>query len=428
MRKEIRFVHGYEIMTNPGSNIEIVKEYMQATGSGNIVKIMSLLADDVVWNVAGSTNVSTVGLLKGKEQVLKWIQDFPDNFKPLEIAINDYLSNETDVVALGRFRHLVKSTGRIVGSPMIIKFSIKSGKISRYQILEDSNILSKAFDSNYNWDTQKIRINGTIYEYEDRGNGEPILFAHGLFLNHTTFNEQINGLEKTFRCLSFDMPGHGGSSYRKGWTLGSLADDFALFIEENDLKPVTFVGQSFGGTVGMILAAKYPELVERLILVGTTARDEFNARRKKWSEIKHRILTASCSELEEVFKEIQDKTKTDGWLSKNQEKSETERKIMLSHKPEGLALAIDAAVLGRVDITDILSTIKCPTLVAVGTDDTGTPPELSHEIVNKISNSKLETIKNAGHHVHLEAPETLNRIIIEFMNIQTMNAQLGADK
>ena len=404
-------------MTTPVSNIEIVKEYMQATGSGNIDKIMNLLADDVIWNVAGSTNVSTVGLLKGKEQILKWIQDFPENFEPLEIAISDYLSNERDVVAIGRFRHLVKATGRTVGSPMIIKFSIKSGKISHYQILEDSNILNKAFDSNYNWDTQEIKINGTIYEYEDRGNGKPILFAHGLFLNHTTFNGQINCLEKSFRCISFNMPGHGGSGYRKeGWTLDSLADDFALFIEENDLKPVTFVGQSFGGTVGMILAARYPELVEKLILVGTTARAEFNARKKNWTEIRQHILTASFPELEELFKKIQAKTKANGWLAKNQEKSEIERKIMLSHKPEGLALAIDAAVLGRTDITDILNTIKCPTIVVIGTDDTGTPPELSDEIANKIPNSKLETIKNAGHHLHLEAPEALSKIIIEFMN------------
>ena len=404
-------------MTNQDQNIKLVKEYLQALGSGDFDSIAEMLTDDVIWNVAGSPNVSTVGLLKGKEQVLKWLLNFPENFKPLELTFKYYLSNENDVVAVGKFRHVVKSTGRIAGSNMVMIISVKTGKISRYEILEDSDLLNKAFDPNYSWDIQKVKINGHIYEYGDKGIGEPILFAHGLFMNHTIFESQIKLLEKAFRCISFNMPGHGESGYNKeGWTLDSLVDDLALFITENDLKSVTFVGQSFGGTVGMILAARYPELVKKLILLGTTSHEEFSDRIENWKGVRKNILTASPSELEEVFKKIQEKTKGKGWLENNQDEAKEERKLMLSHDVEGLAIAIDAAVLGRENITNILSTIKCPTTVVIGTDDTATPIELSYEIANKIPNSKLEIIQNAGHHLHIEAPEALSKIMIEFMN------------
>jgi len=399
------------------ANVKLVKEFIQALASGDLDSIRVLLADDVIWNVAGSTNVSTVGLLNGKEQVLKWVVNFPENFKPLDFTFKDYFSNESDVLAVGRFRHLIKSTGRIVGSNMVMKFSVKSGEISRYEILEDSDLLNKAFDSNYNWDMQKIKINGNIYEYEDRGIGAPIIFGHGLFMDHTIFDSQIKLLETSFRCISFDMPGHGGSGYNKeGWTLDSLVDDLALFIEENDLKPVTYVGQSFGGTVGMMLAAKYPELVGKLILVGTTAHAEFNDRRENWNTMRQNILTASPSELEEIFKKVQEHTKSKVWLAKNQDKAEKERKIMQAHKVEGLSIAIDAVVLKRKDITHILNNIECLTTVVIGTDDTATPIELSYEIADKIPNSKLEIIKNAGHHLHIEDPEAFSNIMIEVMS------------
>ena len=86
-------------MNNNIQNIQIVKdyfqatsEYLQATTNKNIDKIMELLTDDVIWNVAGSINVSTTGLLKGKEQVKKWMLGFPENFQPLDFPINDFFS------------------------------------------------------------------------------------------------------------------------------------------------------------------------------------------------------------------------------------------------------------------------------------------------------------------------------------------------
>lgn len=399
------------------ANIELVKEYFQAIANANLGKIMELLADDVVWHIAGSINVSTVGLLKGKEQVVKWLLDFPQNFKTLVFSIDDYFSNERDVLAAGKFRYMVKSTGRIMSSNMIIRFSVSGGKIFHYQIMEDSYLLNKAFAVDDCWNPQTIKLNGSVYAYEDRGIGEPIIFAHGLFLNHTTFNEQINLLEKSFHCLSFDMPGHGASGYNKdGWTLESLADDLALFIKENDLKPITFVGQSFGGTVGMIFAARYPELVAKLILVGTTAREEFQDRRENWHNIKQYLLSKP-SNFAEVVREMQAKTKNKEWLARNPDKAEQERKMMISHDLEGLSIAIDAAVLNRRNITNILSSIKCPTLVVVGKDDPATPLELSQEIVNKIPNSELKIINNASHHLHVEQPEVLSKVMMEFLGI-----------
>ncbi|MDN9006648.1 alpha/beta hydrolase, partial [Staphylococcus aureus] len=84
-----------------------------------------------------------------------------------------------------------------------------------------------------------------------------------------------------------DMPGHGESSFNhRGWSLDDIADDLALMINELSLGPVVFIGQSQGGMVGIRLAAKHPELLSGLVLIGTSAREEDPQRYGTWERLK----------------------------------------------------------------------------------------------------------------------------------------------
>lgn len=396
--------------------IQTVKQYFSAFTGGDIQDVLALLDEQVVWNVAGVPNVSTVGLLQGKERVRQWMENFPQHFQPLDFVIDTFFSAGNDVLVTGRFRHTILSTGRVAGSDLVIRFVVKNNLICKYQIFEDSAILSQAFDREYPWHANKQRINGTVYAFEDThvGDGPPLLFTHGLFLNRSIFSRQITTLSNTHRCISMDMPGHGTSETPdRTWTLEDVADDLALFIRENHLSPVHYIGLSQGGMVGIRLAAKYPELVEKLILIGASARPEYPERTDHWRALRQSVLEDSQTELDELFSALQKRIFPQHWLDANPQTASEERLVMLSNDRRGMALSIDAAVLNRTDVRPLLPAITAQTLVVCGEEDQATPVELAKEMADNIPDAALKLLSGTGHHAPLESPERLTEILAD---------------
>lgn len=395
---------------------ETVEAYLAAFAAGKVDDIVSLLDDNVVWHIDGEPGVSTVGLLKGPGRVRRWLQNFPQHFKPLDFSISDIIPHNDSVMVLGRFRHTVLSTGNTVGSDMIIHFKVSGSKIIRYQMFEDSARLSRAFDASDEWQFQQIRINGTLYHYHDIGEGPTLIFAHGLFANHEIFSAQFQALSKSYRCIVLDMPGHGLSEYDPaGWKLDDLSRDIALMIEELSLGRVTFIGQSQGGMVGIRLAAYYPQRVSGLVLIGTSARAEYPERLQNWHRQRETLLSGSEHARKELFKKIQGYINSGEWLRNNPGEAASELRIMLSHNPSGLALALDAAVFERGDITALLADISAPTLVVCGEQDIATPVELSQEIATLIPGARLLLLAGTGHHPPTEAAQAVTAAIAEFL-------------
>ncbi|MGF6189381.1 alpha/beta fold hydrolase [Serratia sp. 2723] len=94
-----------------------------------------------------------------------------------------------------------------------------------------------------------------------------------------------------------------------------------------------------------------------------------------------------------------------------------ERAVMLAHDRAGLVLALDAAVISRGDVRELLPQIKVPTLVICGEQDTATPVELSCEIVSAIENASLLTLAGVGHHPMIEVPKEVKEAISEFLHL-----------
>lgn len=395
----------------------IIKAYFGAFAQGNIEKALDLLTEDVFWHVDGDPAVFSIGLMSGKTQVGKWMKKFPKKFSPIAFNIKHTLIDRNEAVVLGDFRYAVIKTGCFISSDIAIHLTVKDSKIARYHIFEDSLLLSRAF--NYNEDTTKkvIKLNGTQYAYSDRGDGPVLVFAHGLFADRSMFEAQVTELEKSYRCITLDLPAHGYSDYNKnGWTLTDLAKDIALFIKEMHLGPVCFVGHSQGGMIGIILSALYPYLISDFVLMSTSARQEYRERIERWENTKDIIKAGSFSEKEALFTRLQTLINTPKWLKTHREVAELERKLLHECDGTGLCLAIDAATIHRDDIRHYLPQIKAHTLVMCGEQDDATPIALSEEMMNLIPDAHLIRIKDTAHHPSLEAPEEVLQHIKLFLN------------
>lgn len=356
---------------NSSAEIDIVRKYLSAFSQNDIQKALECIDPQAIWHIDGDPIVKTVGIIQGHIAIKKWLEDFPKAFQPLQFSINQFISAEDKVLVIGRFRHLVLKTHTIVDSDYIIKFTIKNNKIFHYQIFEDSLLLSEVHrQSNH---SRRTTINQTSYEWDNIGNGMPIIFLHGLFLDRSFWKNTTKHLPQN-RCISFDMPGHAKSGWRDQMNLDVIAEDIVIWMKEYCVKKAMLVGHSQGAMIAMRIASKYPEMVENLVLINCSARKEYSDRLSTWIE-REQILLCTPSNRLELFRDVQKLKLTPQWLENNSHEATQKLTIMMNHDPSNLAKAIKSALIDRSDITENLSKITAKTIVLSGELDKATPPD-----------------------------------------------------
>lgn len=114
---------------------------------------------------------------------------------------------------------------------------------------------------------------GKIY-YEIYGQeGKPfVVLTHGLGMNLSTFDAQINKLSDEYRVLVWDLPGHGQSfeiGHGDGFSFFLAAECLLGLLNELNVKKAILVGQSLGGMVSQYIAHHYPERVSAVVDIGS---------------------------------------------------------------------------------------------------------------------------------------------------------------
>ena len=118
---------------------------------------------------------------------------------------------------------------------------------------------------------------GTIH-YRESGEGEPIVFLHGLLVDGRLWRKVTPLLEDRFRCIVPDLPlGSHTIPMSPDGDLSppSLAKIVDGFLEALDLESVTLVANDTGGAIGQITAANHPERIGRLVLTNCDAFENF---------------------------------------------------------------------------------------------------------------------------------------------------------
>ena len=264
----------------------------------------------------------------------------------------------------------------------------------------------------------EITVNDTTLYYEDTGGEGPvILFAHGLMFSSQMFEFQIERLQESYRCISFDFRGQGLSESPKGtYRADMLIDDTIALIQRLNIAPVHFAGHSMGGYIGLKLASEYPELVQSLTLMATSsdAEDPEGYKRLKWMSRIGRMFGYTLVTGKVMRRYFGPAFREDSQLYEEQL---IWRNRLLSNNRKGIARAV-AGIIEREDLTDRLSSITCPTLILVGEDDQITPPSHSEKLSRSIPNATLYRIPQAGHMLSAEAPDEVCDYLVEHLSRQ----------
>ncbi len=102
------------------------------------------------------------------------------------------------------------------------------------------------------------------------GAGPPVFFWPSLFLDRSIFASQISHFARSHQVIAVDGPGHGESGRPPpDLTIEDCADAVKEILATRGIRTVSYVGASWGGLVGIAVATKYPELVDRLAGLAT---------------------------------------------------------------------------------------------------------------------------------------------------------------
>jgi len=120
----------------------------------------------------------------------------------------------------------------------------------------------------------KIKVNGVILNYEVIGHGKPLLFLHGNNEDLYTFDSLTESLKEHYACYLVDSRNQGKSEKNVPLHYEDMSVDIYEFVLKLKIKNLNIFGFSDGAIIGMILASKHPEIVNKLVLAGGSLNPE----------------------------------------------------------------------------------------------------------------------------------------------------------
>jgi len=179
-----------------------------------------------------------------------------------------------------------------------------------------------------------------------------------------------------------DFPGFGGSAKPpEGWGTGEYADLVAEWMTSLPQQELVWIGHSFGGRVGIQLAARHPRLLAGMVLIASAGLQ----RRRSLPQRVRIALKRTAFKIARRF--VKEGPQLD-WLR--------QRFGSRDYRSAGALRPILNRVVSE-DLSDVARRVECPTLLIYGTADTETPPEMGERLRSLIPKSELAILNGFGH-------------------------------
>ena len=263
-----------------------------------------------------------------------------------------------------------------------------------------------------------VQANEIEIYYEEHGSGEPLLLIMGWGGNAATWDPQLEGLAERYRVIAFDNRGAGRTKAPDGpYTISQMAADTAGLLHALGVPKAHVFGVSMGGMVAQELALDYPDLVGALIL-GCTSPGGSNATGKeRLQEDIEAVRTTNGTDMAEPewFSEFLKRLWTEEALAKSASQLQDFVLSLIRFPPStrGLHWQIDAVSVH--DTYDRLPLIGQPTLVITGGEDSLIDPGNADILAERIPGAELRVFPGLKHAFHLEQPDKVNSVIIDFI-------------
>jgi 3-oxoadipate enol-lactonase len=239
-----------------------------------------------------------------------------------------------------------------------------------------------------------------------------LVLIHGFPLSAHMWEPQFALSEEGWRIIAPHLRGFDdGDGGRPATSMDDFAGDVIDLLDTLHVEQAVMAGLSMGGYVTFAMLRNAPSYFQGLILADTRPQADTPegkaARQGMLTLVRDKGPSAVADDMLPKLLGESTRQHHPGLIDEV-------RTIILSNGAEAIAGAI-TAMMTRPDSTATLSTIKLPTLIVVGEEDTLTPPQLSVDMHNAISGSELVRISKAGHMANFEQPQAFNDAVAKFL-------------
>jgi 3-oxoadipate enol-lactonase len=245
--------------------------------------------------------------------------------------------------------------------------------------------------------------------YEIAGQGDPVVFIHGLGSSARDWEYQVPFFAPRYRVVVFDVRGHGRSDKPPGpYSVPLFAQDAAALIRALEAAPAHVVGISMGGMIALQLAVDEPALVRSLVVVNSGPELVVRTFRERLM-ILQRFLIVRLLGMRKMGEVLSQR------LFPRPDQAPL-RQMFVERWAENDPRAYREAMRALVgwSVADRLGDIRCPTLV-IASDQDYTPVSAKEAYVARMPNARLVVIPDAHHAVTVERPEEFNQVLLDFL-------------
>lgn len=253
-----------------------------------------------------------------------------------------------------------------------------------------------------------MQINGTELAVEVDGAGPAVLMVHGLGGTSNFYQVQAQALAERFRVIRVDAAGAGRSGLREGISIESHADDLAAVLDTLGVDAAAVVAHSMGTLVARAFAARHPQRVTALALLGAVAEPADagrQAQRDRAAVLREQGTAAVAPGV--VANALSETTRRD-----KPEVAAFVRELVMRQDPEGYARNCEA-LAAATDPGAVPADL--PLLLITGSDDKVGPPAVSEALAAAHGDATVSILPGVGHWTALEAAADTTDQLTKFL-------------
>lgn len=262
-------------------------------------------------------------------------------------------------------------------------------------------------------------INGLNYHYEVSGSGPLLVLLHGFTGSLANWQPHAEAFAAQYQVLTVDLPGHGRTDAPEAparYAMPQVAADVMALAAQVGQMPAHLLGYSMGGRLALYMAVQNPAQVRSLVLEsaspGLADAAAREARIQQDEALAARIERKGVEAFVDYWEQIP--------LFASQQRLSVEirqrlRQQRLKNNPRGLANSLRGMGTGvQPSLWQQPGGLVMPVLLMAGALDTKFAG-IGQQMYDLMPDARLEVVPDAGHTLHLEAPEWFQAQVLEFL-------------
>lgn len=246
---------------------------------------------------------------------------------------------------------------------------------------------------------------GQMY-YQHGGAGKPLIFLHSLGRASRSYQEALPILAESYAVYALDSLGHGRSSKpKRDFLIPDFSESVAQLMAALKIPKAVVVGNSIGATIALDLAARRPELVEKLVLVGCPGWTT-QAEREERYEMHRQQMNAQGQPKPYTMDDIK--------LNFRNPTVEMLAQINEDRAMAGEWLLRSSRALMLYDPLPTWARVKCPTSLIYGRQDMLLTK--AGLLLYEIKTAEVEIMDDAGHLPQVDDPQVFCKLLTAFVN------------